>query len=166
MFFSFKKEILIIFFAIASFTSCNAFVDDIAQGFAGVLVGGISGEIVHKKGLPHTYRGDFVFTRDSHAIVTLTEVINSESSRTVQETTINGINRFPIKFFLKLNERLNPSANYTIRAKVFSERGNTSQEGDLVTESVVTFQAKQKSVRLEVTGLESCASKGSGGFCI
>lgn len=38
--------------------------------------------------------------------------------------------------------------------------------GDLMTEVVNELNPGQKFITLEVTGLESCESKGRGGFCI
>ena len=130
--------------------------------------GGISGEIVHKKGVPHTYPGDFVFTPNSYAIVTLRQAEGTGPSTVIRGKTLSGINRFPIRFRIQLDKPLDFSKGFTysVSAKVLSEGGEKMKMGDLVTEVVNELKPGQTFVRLEVTGLESCEDEGHGGFCI
>ena len=129
---------------------------------------GISGEIIYNKDAPHSHQEEFVFTPDSHAVVTLTQRSGADaSSTTVKEIILTNIDKFPVKFKFSLDELLDFSKyTYSVSAKVFSQKGDKAQVGDLVTETVNELKQGQSFITVVVTGLESCSFEGSGGFCL
>lgn len=154
--FEFNKKVLVVSLGLFSLVSCNS-------------VTRISGEIIHKKGEPHTYQGDFVFTPDSYAVVTLRQTEGADSSaKIIKKEEIKDISYFPIPFTLQLDKALDFSKSYTysLSAKVFSQKGERQQVGDLATETVNELKPGQTIVTLETTALESCSSEGAGGFCV
>ena len=130
--------------------------------------GGISGEIVYKKGVSHTHPVDFVFTPNSHAVVILRRSEGTGPSTVLKEKILRGFNRFPIPFHIQPDKSLDFSKGFTysISAKVLSEGGEKTKVGDLITEVVNELKPGQTFIRLEVTGLESCKDERRGGFCI
>ena len=129
---------------------------------------GISGEIIYDKDAPHSHKEEFVFTPDSHAVVTLIQIEGADApSKTVKKVTLTNIDKFPIKFKFSLDEPLDFSKyTYRVSAKVFSQKSDKAQVGDLVTETVNELKQGQSFITVVVTGLESCSSEGNGGFCL
>lgn len=158
MYFSFNKKIIV--FILLSFFLCSC--EYIAFNNLS-----LSGEIVHKKGEPHTYQGDFVFTSESYAVVRLRQSQGTAPSVFLKEQVIRDISSFPIKFNLQLDSPLDFSKafSYFVSAQVFSQGGEELRVGDLATESVNQLRANQTFITLSATGLESCESEDSGGFC-
>lgn len=135
----------------------------------------VSGTITRLSGAPYTYDGEFVFTEDSHAIVQLwyvTQYGGEFPAEMLTETTIENITSFPISFKLEGDaettfERL---GDYYLNVGVFSGDGGTTGEtfevGDLINEAYTPVPKAGAEVDVEVTGLESCSSPETGGFCL
>ena len=129
----------------------------------------ISGEIIHEKGAPYTYQGNFKFSPESHATVTLIRLEGEDSpGKVIASQKIEDIDSFPIPFHLKWSEDLDFSGRYTyrLRAKVFSQGGEEMREGDLLTEGATEWEPEQGFVTLKATAVELCSRQGIGGFCL
>ena len=126
----------------------------------------ISGEIVHKKGVPHSYQGNFLFTSSSHAVVRIIQWQGADHSEVLKEKTFKDIQKFPIKFSINLDKVLDFSKfSYSVSAEVFSKEGG-KRAGDLLTEEIHELKSGQTFIELLVIGVEECKAEGSGGFCI
>jgi len=71
------------------------------------------GEIIHKEGLPHTHPGDFVFTPNSHVVVTLKRAEGAGFSTVIKEKILRDISRFPIPFYIQPGKPLDFSKGFT-----------------------------------------------------
>lgn len=135
----------------------------------------VSGTVTRLRDVPYTYDGDFIFTEDSHAIVQLwyvTQYGGEFPAEMLAETTIENITSLPISFKLEGDakttfERL---GDYYLNVGVFSGDGGATGEmfavGDLVNEAYTPVPKAGAEVAVEVTGIESCSSPETGGFCV
>lgn len=135
----------------------------------------VRGEIVHRRGEPYTYDGDFVFTKASHAIVRFwysESAMGDAPAELLEEITIKGITSFPIKFEIvgDVQQMLGRTGDYFLGVEVISgdggPNGNSSSVGDLTNEMYTPVRHPGDYVVVEVTGLEPCASDNSGGYCV
>lgn len=130
----------------------------------------ISGHITHNSRMPFTHQGNFAFTENSHAIVTLYTTQGADSPRQkIKSIEIKNITGFPISFALHLDQPIDfneqsSQQKYHLEATVFQESGSELQVGDLLSETIIPVSIP--STVIEVTGLESCSNSSSGGFCL
>lgn len=134
----------------------------------------VKGNIVHLRGVPYTYDGEFVFTPESHAIVQLwysVSYFGDGPKELVTQTIIEPITAFPITFQLEGNpkEVFKREGDYYLIVGVFSGDGGPSGDklsvGDLVNETFTPVEEAGADVTVEVTGLEKCKG-GIGGSCV
>ncbi len=130
--------------------------------FCSLLGCGIRGEIVPIQ-TKHSYEGEFKFTEYSHAIITLYAEESSENNATVSTHRIDSVAEFPIYFSIPFPSGVDID-KLRISAKVISGKGDETQEGDFVTETVTSVN-RWTSNRVEVVGIESCDAPNTGGFC-
>ena len=136
----------------------------------------VSGTITWLRGVPNTYDGEFVFTKDSHAIVQLWYVSQYGGelpAERLAEVTIDGITSFPISFKLEGNAKttFERPGDYYLNVGVFSGDGGATGEtfavGDLINEMYTPVPEAGAEVNVQVTGLEACPKSGTGGgFCV
>ena len=128
----------------------------------------VSGEIVHVRG-PYTYEGDFVFTEDAHASVTLfysSSAGGDAPAEQLAKTTLDGITAFPLTYQIEGDPKLfSREGDYFLQASVLMSAGDEHYVGDLLNEVYTPVYAPGTRVQVEVTGLEHCDSPGAGGFC-
>lgn len=122
----------------------------------------ISGKIV-PEWHDHSYQGQFEFTQDSHAIITLRSEETAHDSPIVSTHRIDNIKEFPIPFSIPLPGSTDIE-KLRISAKVISGKNDDTVEGDFVTEEVTPVN-RWSSTIVKVVGLESCNAPNSGGFC-
>ena len=123
---------------------------------------GISGEIV-PIWTDHSYKGQFKFTRYSHAIIELRLEELSENNPTISTHRIENIKKFPISYFIPSPSNADID-KLRISAKVISGGDDEPKVGDFITETVTPVK-RWSSTTIEVVGLESCEAPHSGGFC-
>ncbi len=152
--------------AICLLSSCATSTDEKSDN-ANTLV---SGEIVHVQGEPHTYQGDFVFTEESHAVVTLFYSISAGGDAPVEaiaEMRIEDVSSFPIPYRIEGDPVavFAEEGDYFLHAAVMTDAGDERYVGDLINEVYTPVYRPGTRVRIEVTGLERCGTPDSGGFC-
>ena len=123
---------------------------------------GISGEII-PEWHDHSYQGQFKFTQDSHAIITLRSEETAHDSPIVSTHRIDNIKKFPIPFSIPFPDNTD-TKKLRISAKVISGKGDEAIVGDFVTEEVTPVN-RWSSTTIKVVGLESCKAPHKGGFC-
>ena len=137
----------------------------------------VKGTITRLKGVPYTYDGDFVFTKDSHAIVLLyysKSALGDAPEELLKEVRIENITSLPISFKLEgdAESTFEQFGDYYLSVGVFSgdggEGGATFAVGDLVNENYTPVLGAGAEVNVEVTGLEPCPPPGvsEGGLCV
>ncbi|MDE0151995.1 MAG: hypothetical protein OXK80_05840 [Bdellovibrionales bacterium] len=136
-------------FVIVNLSACGVF-------------GVISGEIVAVQS-QYSYKGDFKFTSESHAIIRLYLEEDSETNRTIKEHTIDNITEFPVPFSISVGGGVDFST-LRISAQVISGEGDETYVGDFISEEVTAVE-RFGSTTVKVFGLEHCDEPYSGGFC-
>ncbi len=127
-----------------------------------ILGSSVSGKIIPAQS-QHSYKGDFKFTSESHAIIRLYVEEDSETTRTVKEHRVDNIKEFPIRFSISVDADVDFS-KLLISAKVVNGPGDEAYVGDFTTEEVTPVE-RFGSTTVTVFGLEHCDEPYAGGFC-
>ena len=132
----------------------------------------VSGKIVPITDEPFVYRGQTTFTKETHAVVTLTHVYDgvNEISLTQRIAHVAG---FPILFRLEGNSKKffarpggsYPVNYYAISATVYMGAGDEVYIGDYMTDTLYELNGPVSGKAIRVTGLEACGSPSGGGAC-
>ena len=128
----------------------------------------VSASVVHKRGVPYTNDGDFVFNAESHAVVRLYFAEGADAlSETVREIRFSQLKELPLVFAIAGDPALifQRQGDYGIQVQVQSRAGDENRVGDLVSEMHYGVSSQTAGLTVEVTGLEACDSQGAGGFC-
>lgn len=126
------------------------------------VFGVVSGEIAAVQS-QHSYKGDFKFTSESHAIIRLYLEEDSETNRTIKEHKIDNITEFPIPFSISAGVGVDFST-LRISAEVISGGEGEAYVGDFISEEVTPVE-RFGATTVKVFGLEHCDEPYSGGFC-
>ena len=111
----------------------------------------------------HSYKGNFLFTEDSHVVIDLYSEEHSDSTSTIKSHTITNITKFPISYSIPFPENVDEK-KLRISAKVLSGKEDTAKIGDFTTETVTPVQ-RGAPTTIQVVGRESCSAAHSGGYC-
>ena len=126
----------------------------------------LRGQIFQGK-TPHSSQVDFVFTKDSKAIVSLCEYEGEDADCKAVLVEEIRADQFPIKFELKGNKNL-CSKTCLLSVNVRSQGGTADKINDLVSEYSISIDSVPSKFFWTVvaTGLEACLAPNAGGFCV
>lgn len=129
----------------------------------------VSGRIIQDPDCDRCYQGEFVFTPDSHAVVTLSYAEGADAtSQIIARKKLVPITGFPIEFKIEGDSEAafsQSGGEYSIHVEVHSEASEEMFEGDLMSEYYLQVLFPGQGITVPVSGLELCGSENSGGFC-
>lgn len=133
----------------------------------------VSGQIVHQRGVKHTYDHDFNFTEESHVVVQLVHYLGQASQASiVKEIRFSHVKALPLAYAITEDSSTGSSQDlfaregtYAVQTRVHSQAGDEVKVGDLITETSNIVSAPMRDMTVFVTGVEDCAAENAGGFC-